>query len=198
MAYTKLTWKDAPDTSTPISAENLNHIEDGIQNNSDSIDTLTEKVGNIKDTVKSVTNGYGLVLAGGILMMVPASTSSAGAMTAADKSKLDGLTFDTVSELLIGDNIVDDYSVSAVDLAADFIDGKRVYVFAQWIIDTDSILVTLPLMNCNIDTYEIYFAGYAKAGGTRYLLEVEADQEDNWTAKATPIELSVSGTDEAS
>lgn len=198
MAYTKLTWKDAPDTSTPISAENLNHIEDGIQNNSDSIDTLTEKVGNIKDTVKGVINGYGLSLAGGYLMMVPASTSSAGAMTAADKAKLDGLTLDTVSELFIGDDIVDDYSVSAVDLAADFIDGKRVYVFAQWIIDADTILVVLPLMSCNLDTYDIYFAGYAKAGGTRYLLEVEADQEDNWTAKATPIELSVSGTDNAS
>lgn len=30
MAYTKKVWKDAPDTSTPINAANLNHMEDGI------------------------------------------------------------------------------------------------------------------------------------------------------------------------
>lgn len=36
--YTKRTWKDAPDTETPISAENLNHMEDGI----DALDTKVD------------------------------------------------------------------------------------------------------------------------------------------------------------
>lgn len=31
MAYTPLVWKNSPDTSTPITAENLNRMEDGIQ-----------------------------------------------------------------------------------------------------------------------------------------------------------------------
>lgn len=32
MAYTKKTWKDYPDTSTPITADDLNNIEEGIEN----------------------------------------------------------------------------------------------------------------------------------------------------------------------
>lgn len=31
MAYTPLVWKNSPDTSTPITAENLNRMEDGIE-----------------------------------------------------------------------------------------------------------------------------------------------------------------------
>lgn len=31
MAYTKKTWEDFPDTSTPITADDLNNIEDGIE-----------------------------------------------------------------------------------------------------------------------------------------------------------------------
>lgn len=31
MAYTPLVWKNSPDTSTPITAENLNRMEEGIQ-----------------------------------------------------------------------------------------------------------------------------------------------------------------------
>lgn len=30
MAYVKQTWKDLPDTTTPLTAERLNHMEDGI------------------------------------------------------------------------------------------------------------------------------------------------------------------------
>ena len=30
MAYSKTTWKDAPDSSTPINATNLNKIEKGL------------------------------------------------------------------------------------------------------------------------------------------------------------------------
>lgn len=31
MNYTKTVWKDLPDTTTPLNASNLNHIEDGIK-----------------------------------------------------------------------------------------------------------------------------------------------------------------------
>lgn len=34
MAYSKQTWHDLPDQTTPINAERLNHMEDGIFNNS--------------------------------------------------------------------------------------------------------------------------------------------------------------------
>ena len=31
MAYTKQTWENLPSTNTPITADRLNHIEDGIK-----------------------------------------------------------------------------------------------------------------------------------------------------------------------
>lgn len=40
VSYIKKIWKDAPSTDTPINAENLNHIEDGIYNNATAINTL--------------------------------------------------------------------------------------------------------------------------------------------------------------
>ena len=51
MAYTKTNWEDAPSTATPLCAENLNKIENGIYENSieialagDNINTLSERI----------------------------------------------------------------------------------------------------------------------------------------------------------
>ena len=51
MAYTKTNWEDAPSTATPLCAENLNKIENGIYENSidlaladSNINTLTERI----------------------------------------------------------------------------------------------------------------------------------------------------------
>ena len=43
MAYPKQTWNDLPDRSTPLTAERLNHMEDGIYQNSTDIDSLSSK-----------------------------------------------------------------------------------------------------------------------------------------------------------
>lgn len=40
MAYNKTTWENAPSTNTPINANNLNKIEEGIYQNSISIETI--------------------------------------------------------------------------------------------------------------------------------------------------------------
>lgn len=56
MAYTKQTWTDLPSETTPINAERLNHIEQGIYDANQ-----------------------------------PATTSSAGQMSADDKTKLNSL-----------------------------------------------------------------------------------------------------------
>ena len=44
VVYVKQLWKNKPDTSTPLSAERLLHIEDGIKGNSDAIEKLAEAV----------------------------------------------------------------------------------------------------------------------------------------------------------
>lgn len=45
-AYVKQLWKNKPDTSTPLSAARLTHIEDGIKGNSDAIEKIIAAVVN--------------------------------------------------------------------------------------------------------------------------------------------------------
>lgn len=45
-AYVKQLWKNKPDTSTPLSADRLLHIEDGIKGNSDAIAKIAAAVVN--------------------------------------------------------------------------------------------------------------------------------------------------------
>lgn len=44
VAYVKQMWKNKPDTSTPLSADRLLHIEDGIKGNSDAIEAIAAAV----------------------------------------------------------------------------------------------------------------------------------------------------------
>lgn len=41
MAYSKQTWQNLPNRTTPISADRLNHMEDGIYNNDSAIGEIT-------------------------------------------------------------------------------------------------------------------------------------------------------------
>lgn len=45
-AYIAQLWRNKPDTSTPLSAERLRHIEDGIKGNSDAIEAIAAAVVN--------------------------------------------------------------------------------------------------------------------------------------------------------
>lgn len=44
VAYAKQAWKNKPDTSTPLSAARLTHLEDGIKGNSDAIEKIAAAV----------------------------------------------------------------------------------------------------------------------------------------------------------
>ena len=41
MAYTRVNWEDLPSTDTPINAENLNKMDEGIYNNSSNVGNLS-------------------------------------------------------------------------------------------------------------------------------------------------------------
>ena len=41
MAYSPKTWKDLPDLTTPITSQDMNHIEQGIKKNSDLVDNIS-------------------------------------------------------------------------------------------------------------------------------------------------------------
>jgi hypothetical protein len=54
MAYTKKIWKDYPDATTPINAEDLNNIEDGLETVDTALENLNNNVNNIEDGLETV------------------------------------------------------------------------------------------------------------------------------------------------
>lgn len=79
MAYTKQTWQDLPNKTTPINASRLGHIEDGIYNAADVADTAAA---NAQSAVSGLSNKVDKVAGKGL------STED---YTAEDKAKLNGL-----------------------------------------------------------------------------------------------------------
>ena len=55
MSYTKKVWKDYPDTTTPVNAENLNHIEKGVADAHVAISDINTDLGNTD--ISTIGNG---------------------------------------------------------------------------------------------------------------------------------------------
>ena len=53
-AYEKINWKDYPDTSTPITAEKLNHMDNQIKQNADDIDTAKSDIEDLNNTAEDL------------------------------------------------------------------------------------------------------------------------------------------------
>lgn len=49
MAYTKTTWQDLPNTTTPINATNLNKIENGIEAIDNDVSAINNNIGDLTD-----------------------------------------------------------------------------------------------------------------------------------------------------
>ena len=58
MAYEKQTWEDYPSTNTPITSDRLNHIEQGIYDNSTTLQTITTTVQNIIASGSNANGNY--------------------------------------------------------------------------------------------------------------------------------------------
>lgn len=82
MAYTRTQWEESV---TPLSAQNMNNIEDGIEELQDG---KVDKVSGKGLSTNDYTTAEKEKLAG----ITTATTSAAGLMSAADKTKLDGIT----------------------------------------------------------------------------------------------------------
>lgn len=120
MAYQKTTWQDG---ATPLSANNMNNIENGIVTLEESISDLdTAKVD--KETNKGLsTNDYTTaeknklsgIEAGAQVNPDAATTSAAGLMSAADKTKLNGIA----SGAEVNQNAFSNVKVGSTTIAAD-------------------------------------------------------------------------------
>ena len=115
VAYVKQAWKNKPDTSTPLSAERLTHLEEGIKGNSDAIQELAAAV------VSQIVND-------------PNKIASMAALYAAnqkigDTSKLPAGTTDVASAIAQLYSNIEDYihihgTVVATNLTLEKFKGK--------------------------------------------------------------------------
>lgn len=65
MAYSKTAWKDSPDTSTPLNAENLNKIEKGIGDIDSALTAANTNIGKKIDLPTGAKEGDVLTYVGG-------------------------------------------------------------------------------------------------------------------------------------
>lgn len=56
MAYTKTTWQDLPNTTTPINATNLNKIENGIEAIDNDVSTINNNISTINNNIGDLTD----------------------------------------------------------------------------------------------------------------------------------------------
>lgn len=61
MAYVKQEWKNLPNQTTPVNAARMEHIEDGIYNNSVAISNIVESGSNTKGTWVKYSDGTMIV-----------------------------------------------------------------------------------------------------------------------------------------
>jgi len=81
MAYTKQTWNDLPDTTTPVNATRLNHMENGIKDNDTAISnkwgSANIKTKTINDTLNSYVNiDLDLNISNAIVLCVAGTTGN--------------------------------------------------------------------------------------------------------------------------
>ena len=50
--YVKQAWKNKPNVSSPLNADRLNHMEDGIENNSNKIKEIVPAVNELTENIK--------------------------------------------------------------------------------------------------------------------------------------------------
>ena len=90
MAYTRTQWEESV---TPLSAQNMNNIEDGIEElQNGKVDKESGKDLSTNDYTTAEKNKLAGIAAGAQVNPGNATTSAAGLMSAADKAKLDGIT----------------------------------------------------------------------------------------------------------
>ena len=92
-AYVKQLWKNKPDTSTPLSAERLTHMEEGIKGNSDAIEAIAaavvSQIVNDPDKIASMAALYSVNQKIGDVSKLPDSAADVVTAIAKQNSNLD-------------------------------------------------------------------------------------------------------------
>ena len=103
-AYVKQLWKNKPDTSTPLSAERLTHMEEGIKGNSDAIEAIAaavvSQIVNDPDKIASMAALYSVNQKIGDVSKLPDSAADVVTAIAKQNSNLEDNTNTNISTKL--------------------------------------------------------------------------------------------------
>lgn len=117
-AYVKQLWKNKPDTSTPLSAERLTHMEEGIKGNSDAIEAIAaavvSQIANDPDKIASMAALYSVNQKIGDVSKLPDSAADVVTAIAKQNSNL-GSTYGYISDLDVPDVILGVYDVNSAN-----------------------------------------------------------------------------------
>ena len=101
VAYVKQMWKNKPDTSTPLSADRLLHIEDGIKGNSDAIEAIAaavvSQIVNDPDKIASMAALYAVDKKIGNVADLPNSAADVVTAITQQNSNLQNLTDNNIN-----------------------------------------------------------------------------------------------------
>ena len=111
MAYVKQVWKDLPDTSTPITAEALNHMEQGIYEANVGISNAYKNVKVDSTTLTASGEDTLELIAGNNITLTPNSQDKSVTITASGGSSAGGI----------------DYSLTEQDTGIKWINNKPIY-----------------------------------------------------------------------
>lgn len=168
VAYVKQAWKNKPDTSTPLSAARLTHLEDGIKGNSDAIEKIAAAV------VSQIVNDPNKIASMASLYSVNQAVTQLN-------SDLDVLAIKQ-RWLSMGSGITELYGDSSYHPYAILLTDNFVYISGNFVVPADITATTTILSNLvspvkmrwvpiyNMTTRTMYYA-YIATGGSNLTID---------------------------
>lgn len=127
--YTRVGWQNAPDMSTPLSATNLNTMENGIVAAVEAVNELRVQADNLEDDTELLENRVGILeeSADNILNLiapVEATNIAANAYEVGDHLLLSGILYKVTTAISVGDNISAGTNVETTTIMQAIIDAQ--------------------------------------------------------------------------
>lgn len=168
VAYVKQAWKNKPDTSTPLSAARLTHLEDGIKGNSDAIEKIAAAV------VSQIVNDPNKIASMASLYSVNQAVTRLNSDLGVLAIKQRWLSLGSGITELYGDSSYHPYAILLTD--------NFVYISGNFVVPADITATTTILSNLvspvkmrwvpiyNMTTRTMYYA-YIATGGTTLTID---------------------------
>ena len=146
-AYIKQLWRNKPDTSTPVTAERLAHMEEGIKGNSDAIEEIAAAV------VSQIINDPDKIASMAALYAVNQKVSALDGKVGDTAQLPDGAT-DVVTAIAkqnsdLSRKVTGDCVIKSLDNAGPVSNGKNVHIKTNYKEQTFFVIGLSPNSNIN-------------------------------------------------